>query len=418
MFKKLIFLLSILLFSCASEKKQETTIFILTNPTSFERLAAPIVISQQKVNEILKVENTPNSIYFETETQEIIPFQKDTLNGKVEYSLSLNFKANESKKIVILHSNENQKTEFQQFTNVRLGKDSNADGVFDDITFEVREPNHLPGSVPVLYQAEGISWENDKVGFRLYWDKRNGKDIWGKTTSKMVMDSVGLPNTPSYHELHPWGVDVLKVGNSLGAGAIAMKKDTTIYRLGETKTATFKVLAEGPIRTIFTLAYTGWNVKGELYDFTEKITIWKGKYWYKSELFLKGNKEILVAGIVNINLKNETLNTLKPNPKKTIIYTYDNQTELQDNLGLALILNTNELVNVGKAPSTGTGRSIDGNSPISHTFYAELKENEQPVSFYFVAAWEQTDIQFKTKKGFEKMLVKEANSIANPIEIK
>jgi len=416
--KKILFiLLSIFLLSCSTEKKEVIHTIVLKNTSSLVRIAEPIIISQEKIDTVLGKSELPGSVYFENSTGEKIPFQKDDFNGNMEYSLSIDFKANETKEIFLKVADTGQKIEFVHFTNVRLGKDANANGTFDDISEEMREPDHLPGSVPVLYQAEAISWENDKVGFRSYWDKRNGKDIWGKTTDKMVLDSIGLPNTPSYHELQPWGVDILKVGNSLGAGAIAMKKDGKLIRLGDTKKANFKVLTEGPIRAVFTLKYQGWVVDGETFDITEKISIWKGKYGYKSNITLSGSNQKIVTGIVNINLRKDTLYTVKPNKDRIIIYTFDKQTEVNDNLGMALILKTDELKAVDKAPNMGSGKSIDGNSPISHTYYAELQDERNKVSFCFFAGWEQTNKDFKTQKGFEEMLVNEANKLANPIVI-
>jgi hypothetical protein len=41
------------------------------------------------------------------------------------------------------------------------------------------------------------------------------------------MDKVGTKFEPSYHSLAVWGMDILHIGSSLGAGAIAiLMKDT------------------------------------------------------------------------------------------------------------------------------------------------------------------------------------------------
>jgi hypothetical protein len=415
--KKIFFFLTIVMFSCSNEKNDIAPVISLKNPLSVYRTSEPVIISQKKIDKIFGKIDKGKNICFEDKKGNKIPFQKDILNGKTEYSLVLDFNPDETKKLLVKVSCKDQDMEFRYYTNIRLGKDKNADGIFDDINEEIRDPDHIPGSVPVLYQAEGISWENDKVGFRIYWDKRNGKDIWGKTTDKMILDSVGLPNAPSYHEIQSWGADVLKVGNSLGAGALAMKKNGKLYRLAETGEAHFKMLTEGPVRSVMELKYTGWNVDGEDFDLTERITIWKGKYAYKSDLILKGSKQNLVTGIVNINLKKDTLYMTKPNSIKTVLYTYDQQSEFKDNLGLALIVNTDELVKTDKAPDTGTGRSIDGNSPISHTYYVELSGEDNKASFCFFAGWEQTDKKFKTRKGFERMLIEEADKMNKPIII-
>lgn len=384
---------------------------------AFDRVDEPIVLNELIIKKIVG-NNKAKHVYFETETGEKIPFQADSIDGKLQYSLECNFKANESKEILVLSSDK--ESTFKAFTNVRLGRDADFDGVYDDINEEVRNPKHLPGSVPVLYQMEGISIENDKVGYRTYWDKRNGKDIWGKTTSEMVMDSVGLPNTPSYHELEDWGIDVLKVGNSLGAGALAMIKDGELVRLGDTKVASMKVLAEGPVRAILQLKYTGWEVKGDTYNLTQTITLWKGKYWYQSDVVLEGKntKDVqLVTGITNIDLKDKKYTKIEESGK-TIIYTHGNQTQKQDLMGLGLIVNTANLDKIVEAPNGGSGRSIDGNSPISHTFYTVMKKGVTNISYKFATGWERTDKVFETSQGFEKMLKAEVKKFNLPIEVK
>ncbi len=411
-----VFSLIVLLSACSSENKEELKSIYLQNNLSVDRVDEPIILKESFVKEVLSKVDAKN-IYFETVDGKKIPFQLDEINGVKEYSLECNFKAGEKKQIIVKTSEE-ALPKLKHYTNVRLGKDANFDGVYDDMKEDVRDTNHLPGSIPVLYQMEGISWENDKVGYRTYWDKRNGKDIWGKTTSEMVMDSIGLPNTPSYHALQPWGVDVLKVGNSLGGGALAMIKDGELVRLGDTKKATFKILAEGSVRSILELNYEGWIVGDESYNLKQTITIWKGKYWYQSDVVIEGNNTDsiqLVTGITNIALEDKKYAQIEEGTN-TIVYTFGPQTELKRLMGLALILDTNNLNKMIEAPNEGSGRSIDGNSPISHTFYTDMKRGNS-LTFKFAMGWELTDDAFKTAKGFEKMLVAEASKLDSPIVI-
>ncbi|MEN8138047.1 MAG: DUF4861 family protein [Bacteroidota bacterium] len=422
-FKKVLSLLSLslmLMSSCSeTDKAVEQKNIVLQNKLEVDRLGEIVIVPAKKINDLLGEVKEGANVYFESQNGDAIPFQYDVINGEGEYALEVDFKANEEKNIVVNTTSEKIE-DFKHYTNIRLGRDADFDGIYDDVKEEVRDPNHLPGSVPVLYQMEGISWENDKVGYRSYWDKRNGKDIWGKTTSEMVMDSVGLPNTPSYHEIQPWGVDVLKVGNSLGAGALAMVKDGELFRLGDTQKATMEILAEGPTRAILQLVYDGWEVKGESYSLTQTITILKGKYWYQSDVVISGKdvKDIsLVTGITNIALKDKKYTKLEEGVK-TLVYTHGDQTELQKLMGLGLILNSSDLNKVVEAPNKGTGRSIDGSSPISHTFYTVINKGTRAFSFQFATGWELSDDEFKTAQGFENMLVKDAKELNSPIVIK
>lgn len=406
--------------SCSeTDKAVEQKNIVLQNKLEVDRLGEIVIVPAKEINDLLGEVKEGANVYFESQNGDAIPFQYDVINGEGEYALEVDFKANEEKNIVVKTTSEKIE-DFKHYTNIRLGRDADFDGIYDDVKEEVRDPNHLPGSVPVLYQMEGISWENDKVGYRSYWDKRNGKDIWGKTTSEMVMDSVGLPNTPSYHEIQPWGVDVLKVGNSLGAGALAMVKDGELFRLGDTQKATMEILAEGPTRAILQLVYDGWEVKGESYSLTQTITILKGKYWYQSDVVISGKdvKDIsLVTGITNIALKDKKYTKLEEGVK-TLVYTHGDQTELQKLMGLGLILNSSDLNKVVEAPNKGTGRSIDGSSPISHTFYTVINKGTRAFSFQFATGWELSDDEFKTAQGFENMLVKDAKELNSPIVIK
>ncbi|MBK7700210.1 MAG: DUF4861 family protein [Saprospiraceae bacterium] len=46
----------------------------------------------------------------------------------------------------------------------------------------------------------------------------------------MVLNSVGIHE--NYHEMQDWGMDILKVGNSLGAGAIGLIIGDSLFRIG------------------------------------------------------------------------------------------------------------------------------------------------------------------------------------------
>ncbi|NJK87260.1 MAG: DUF4861 domain-containing protein [Bacteroidales bacterium] len=147
---------------------------------------------------------------------------------------------------------------------------------------------------------EGPVWENDKIAFRNYFDARNGMDIFGKRVSDMCMDSVGLHG--SYHELDNWGMDILKVGNSLGAGSIGLLKNDSLYRLGLTENAIYELVSEGPIRSVFRLIFSGWETDQTVYSVVHEISIWGGANFYKSDVTISGLKggENLITGIVNM----------------------------------------------------------------------------------------------------------------------
>ncbi|MEL7146478.1 MAG: DUF4861 family protein, partial [Bacteroidota bacterium] len=116
---------------------------------------------------------------------------------------------------------------FESKTNVYLGLSPKRNNQFREVKQHQRPSDHIAQSKPFLYQYEGPGWESELIAFRSYFDSRNGKDIFGKTRRQLITREIGL--SENYHELQDWGMDILKVGSSLGAGAIGMKKGDSLF---------------------------------------------------------------------------------------------------------------------------------------------------------------------------------------------
>lgn len=89
---------------------------------------------------------------------------------------------------------------------------------------------------------EGPGWESDKVGYRLYLDGRNVLDIFGKKTPGIVLPQVGRGE--DYHAMADWGMDILKVGNSLGAGGWGVFKNGKAQQVGNADSYSARVVTD------------------------------------------------------------------------------------------------------------------------------------------------------------------------------
>lgn len=270
------------------------------------------------------------------------------------------------------------------------------------------------------FLTEGPAWENDKIGFRIYMDVRNTKDIWGKTTSHMMMDEVGADPKLIYHHLAPWGMDILAVGKSLGAGSLAMSvpvtgKPDTLVRLGGQNMGKiiYRKIADGPVRAVFQMEYPEWNVlgNGKLTSLTEEISIWGGQYYYQSKVSVKNAPEgaALVTGIVNLK---SSRSVELPESKLKVMYTFDQQSENKDNLGMAVLLSEKDLIAFGKTPNS--------NSEVLNTYTVKMKlpSAGKGVTFRYYSCWELTNPVFATEAGFKSFLEKEAVVYNSPVKIK
>ena len=278
-------------------------------------------------------------------------------------------------------------------TNIRMARAEGEEYVeAEEVT---RALDHLGQRIPFVYQMEGPAWENENVGFRMYFDERNGIDIFGKKTREMVLDRVGTQaagKEQNYHNMADWGMDVLKVGNSLGAGSIALMIGDSIYRLGDVEEERFRRLSEGDDGSSFLLEYDGWRVAGRNLSVDWTIRIEPGTWGYESTVTVGGllGGEELIAGIVNLH--SDTLYT-ETRGDRFVMYTYGPQAELEHVLGMAITADASAVA--------GHGELGPDDLPVGSTYYVRLPlKDGEPVSFRFTAGWEPGHPDFAKQEAF------------------
>jgi len=283
--------------------------------------------------------------------------------------------------------------ESQRKTNIRMARVDD-DGNWYELTETTRDPDHTAQIMPPIYQSEGPMWENENVGFRLYFDERNGIDIFGKRTPEMVLDSVGIDE--NYHELQRWGMDVLKVGNSLGAGSIGLMIGNEVYRLGDAAEEHFRILEETDDRSSFLLEYRGWEVADRTLDLDWEISIESGTWGYESKITIDGLQggEELLTGIVNLH--SDTVH-IEQRGDRFVMYTHGVQAELDHTLGMAITAPESEVL--------GTGAFAPDDQPIGSTYYVRLRLIDgQPTTYRFSAGWAPGRRAFGEREAFAEKI--------------
>jgi hypothetical protein len=201
-------------------------------------------------------------------------------------------------------------------------------------------------------------------------------------------------------------MDILKVGTSLGAGAIALQTGSGLHRVGPDGNGTFTLVKEGPLRSIIDLDFEDMELDGSSVNVKHRISIEAGKPYYNSKVFFEGAPNAkLVTGIVNLD--SDSVYT-KITKSISAFYTYDNQAYEGGKLGLAVIAPQNNL-SVATAPEEGEG--------ITQTFYATIASENQPATYSFMAGWEKQNNVFATKKGFEKQLKNQMEQLSASVNV-
>lgn len=379
---------------------------IIINPLSFNRTNEIIAVERNVLDKV-------SSHLFPSikKNNDILVTQLIDKNGDGTWDVLLvevSLAANSTDTLQLHWIKKEAQVQQLNLTNVRLSLRSGNNIPSPEIYTTKRSRGFTQNIAQPYYQMEGPGLENDKVAFRAFFDSRNGKDIYGKIVDTPVLDTVGVG--ASWHNLQPWGMDILKVGNSLGAGALAVEENEKIYRLADADTTVFQSLYEGALQAGFQLRFKNWDVGTGRQNGSETMSVSKGDFYYKNDIAVSlGANQNLVAGIAHFGT--DSLVYKKHNAVFSSISVYGKQAEgTMTHLGLAIMFCTTDYV---------ANKTADTASVIPNTAYVALKPVDNKKKFiYFFACWENTDDRFKTQQGFEDYLQTTAGLLANPIQIK
>lgn len=425
-FFKSLLVVAFVLVSFSSFTQKIKDHIVMVNPLSITRNDELIVLSRSFAEQHFGKIDKGMYLTIKDAVNKRIIVQFDDLNSDGvwdEFAFLYSFAANEKVELAVEKTFVKPEYELKDIKAHVRQKHKSADNSFgasvltDTMPYNNRPTDFSKQKLP-SYLTEGPAWENDKVGFRKYFDTRNANDLWGKKTSEMVMDFVGVNPDSIYHHLSWWGMDILKVGKSLGCGAVAVKLkltnnlDTIIKIAVNTNQITYKQIADGPVRAMFNITYKGCNVGYHVQPFnvTELISIWGGQFFYQNEIKVEDVSQPIeiVTGIPDFFQC--PLDSFKSNAT-AVMYSHGKQSENNDMLGMAVMVPRKNFVAFSK---TGKERS-----DFADAFLIEEKPiKKEAVLYRFYSAWQLTDQRFADKKFFQNFLEQQSKLFAQPVMIR
>lgn len=270
-------------------------------------------------------------------------------------------------------------------------------GTFKNVDSVNPPPQYTDHSYWIRYEGPGI--ESDKVGYRVYLDWRNGFDIFGKKTSDMVLQNVGLDGYDSYHENADWGVDVLKVGKSLGMGGFGFWNGKTVELVSQTDSRSATITNNGDIYSGFKINYNGWQVNEQKLDMTAHFAMTAGSRLVKVNLSKSERLPNMAIGMV----KHQGTTLLEGNQNIsgyawTYVASWGKQSlsGADDHLGMAVIFRRDD-----RAEQTQDETS----------YVSVMKDKGGELEYYFLAAWEHELDGIKTEADFKAYLDREVERL-------
>lgn len=263
---------------------------------------------------------------------------------------------------------------------------------------------HTDHSEYIRYEGPGI--ESDRVGYRVYLDERNGFDIFGKLTSEPVLQQVGQDGFDSYHEKSDWGMDILKVGPTLGMGGYGYWQDGAVQRVSDVGGWTARILDNGAIQSSLEILYHDWKVADQTVELRSKLSMAAGSRLVKVELETSEALDNLVTGLVkhpgtglltgDLDITGEAFSYLA---------TWGEQSLDGNKLGMAVLFHRKDLRELNED---------EGNH------VAILEPRGRKLEYYFLAAWDQEPGGITSLDAFAEYLEQEAErlTIAPRVRVK
>lgn len=410
----LICLIILLLGACKNTPNSEELEIKISNSSEFVK--SDIVLELNDKDFIEKLNKLNFEMISVQEGKEDIPFQLVfDQEGKSIKSLLVNIdiQANETLSLIVLEDS-NAENDFEKRTQAEISVKEKGEwqsvvkkngteqfeyigGDFKNINYLRVPDKHTDHTFYIRY--EGPGWESDKVAYRFYLDWRNAVDVFGKKTTEMILQDVGLDGFDSYHEDSEWGMDVLKVGKSLGLGSIAFWDGAEAQRIAKTDSITCHISQNGNLRSEITTTYYGWEENGQSTDLKSVISIDAGSRLTKQSVYTSSQMQNICTGIVNHNVK--FLRSEEVDNTWSYIATYGKQSLNDDHLGMFIFYKTESLIDVVED---------------SYSYVLLLQAKNNLLEYYYGAAWELEENAISNEKEFLNYLEETLYKFNNPVK--
>ena len=258
-------------------------------------------------------------------------------------------------------------------------------------------------------RKDDFAWENDRIAFRMYGpalgitgDVNSGIDVWVKSVRYPIIDKWYGSGEDSYHKDYGEGLDFYKVGNSRGCGGLGIWEDGELYTSRAFES--WRIVAAGPIRFIFELTYSPWEVKSGKVSEVKCIYLDAGHNLnrFESQFQLNYDTSELVYAVGLAKHEKQGTGEIRFHEQIGVLSFWEPGTKGNGNLGTGIILDPTNFV---KTVNTD-----------EHHFTLAKTDTGMKATYYAGAGWDKSG-DFSDAESWFKYLMQYAMCLANPVEI-
>jgi unsaturated chondroitin disaccharide hydrolase len=255
---------------------------------------------------------------------------------------------------------------------------------FGEVAAMLRLRSHYPKRTDAKFATryEGPGWESEEIAWRIYFDKRNAIDIYGKRRPGLYLDLFSSPEYV-YHMEGPFGRDIYGIGKALGPGGVGALVNGKAESVADVADRKWRIVSAGPVRSIAEFDYKQWKIAGRTVDLVSRITQWAGEHGFDHRITLSSSDGLsLVTGLPY----KSTVENLKPSiPQVRALATWGPQVALSGNKAQATDLPDENLGAAVLLPEQNAGSE----SKDSANFLIAVQPRGNSAHWYTAAMWDQ-----------------------------
>ena len=234
---------------------QKTINISVTNPLKTERTDLPVVISLTPYGEV-------HSALVTTQDKET-PCQLDDIDQDENFDelcFLVDLKAKETKtyRVTLMAEGEPRPYPARVYAEMLTRNDKVKEkNKHDNFLQSITARGDCGNSYNLLHH-HGVAFESELNGIRIYFDKQQTLDLYGKFHKRLELQQTQFYTQPD-QKTQGYGDDVLWVGNTFGLGALRGWNGEEPTMIDPVKSRTQRIISYGPLRTIVEVIDQGWQ---------------------------------------------------------------------------------------------------------------------------------------------------------------
>ncbi len=248
-------LLFLALIGATCANAQTTLTVTVTNPLSIARSDQPVVVSLEKYG-------TVSSALVTSSDKREVACQLDDLDQDERFDelcFLADLKPKEKKTYTISFFSEGEPRQYPArvyaemlMRNDKVKEKNRHNNYIESITARGDCANSYN-----LQHHHGVDFESELNGIRIYFDKRQTLDLYGKFKKRLELRETQF-YTSQEQKQQGYGDDVLWVGNTFGLGAFRGWNGSEPTMIDPVRSRTQRIVSYGPLRTIVEVVDRGW----------------------------------------------------------------------------------------------------------------------------------------------------------------